>query len=747
MAKKIIAKILIYSSIFLLLSLTEKLIGMFGLCVGILFALFYCKENLFIILPTYAFSALLINFSLDYLICVSAVVLVVFLGALFHYKSGKKVLLLENSILIIVSQIPVMIFFTQTLSALALTVIGVVISVAFHYISVIVFYPVLIRGLRYRISAKEYFAAALLIIVLSIGLTSITIFNVRIYYFLATAAIIFLSNIDKKQLMPLACALGIGATIATSDQSFTAVTCILSLICLSLSSTKTYLRALGMIFIYITINYFLLESFDIISSIPALVGCLTAGLIPQKLYNRLSDIKQSYQQKFALRTVVNRDREEIGKKLNKISSAFYEMQKLLASENPVEETPETLTYAVCQGCCFTCPRYARCRDKMGDTATPVSKLVLSALDNGKATLLDAGISLGENCTKLSRLISLANDTVKQYRKMQERKSGIEQGKEMVVSQLGGVSELLNELSMSLSSTLTFDTELEKKLIEDLGYANIIATDAVIYTDNDIPKEVNLIVRESDVDKAALPKILSDVVGINMEELNRVKAVKGMVSLNYCIAPRYKILYGESIVSKEGRHCGDTRQAVKIAPSKIMFVLSDGMGTGADAHDTSSHMIMLIETFYKAGFSHKAIFSCVSRLLSLRKREDFSALDLAVVDLENGDVDFIKQGGRESYILSDKKLETIQGSALPLGIVEDAEPFIERRRLKNDDILIMLSDGITDTMSSEDFATLLCSGDFSKNPQDIAEAITADTIRLSSDHVDDMTAMVIRIVHK
>ncbi|NCA92029.1 hypothetical protein EOM82_02100, partial [bacterium] len=212
MAKKIIAKILIYSIFFLLLCLTEKFLGVFGFCVGLLFALFYCKENLFIILPIYAFAALLINFSITYLICVSAVILVIFLVALFHYKSGKKVALLENSILIIVSQIPVMVFFTHTLSALTLTVIGVVISVAFHYISVIVFYPVLIRGLRYRISAKEYFAAALVIIATSIGLTSVTIFKVRIYYYLATAAIIFLSNIDKKQLMPLACALGIGAT-------------------------------------------------------------------------------------------------------------------------------------------------------------------------------------------------------------------------------------------------------------------------------------------------------------------------------------------------------------------------------------------------------------------------------------------------------------------------------------------------------------------------------------------------------
>lgn len=742
---KLIVKIILYTAVFLLLSLTEKFLGLFGFSIGLLFALFYCKENLFVILPAYIFSCLIISFSIPYLICVASVVFIVTIVAFLHYKIKRKVYILENSILLVLCQAPIIVFYSQNLNLIILSVIGMVVAIIFHYICIIIFYPILIRSLKYRLSSKEYLAGAIFIVILSIGIKTVNMFNISIYYFVATFAILVFSNLDKTHLLALSCALGIGGTIATNDLQFTAIVCIMALICLSLSKLPTYLRSIGVIFGFVITSYFLTSTFSLYLLIPPLLGCLIPACIPQKLYKRLCDSKQSYQQKFALRTVVNRDREDISKRLIGISSAFNEMQQLLLNENPSDDSPESLVTAVCENCCFTCPRYARCRDKMGDTAPAISQIVLSALDNGKATLLDSGITLGENCTKLSRVISCANDLVKQYRKMQERKSGIEQGKEMVVAQLGGVSELLLELAQSLNNNLTFDTDLERKLIEELGYANIIASDAVIYTNNDLPKEITLVVRESDADKKALPKIVSDTVCYNMEECSRTKTVKDMISLNYTLSSRFKVLYGESVVSKEMR-CGDTRQAIKIGTNKIMFILSDGMGTGISAYNTSSHILMLIETFYKAGFSHKVIFSCVSRLLSLRRKEDFSALDLAVIDTQSGEVDFIKQGGRESYIISDKKLEIIEGDTLPLGIIEDAEPLIERRRLKNNDCLVLVSDGITDVMNANDFATLLSSF-ASNNPQDIAEGITINTQRLSSGHCDDMTAMVIRLVLK
>lgn len=745
MTLKYILKTIIFTALFLIISLTEKFLGLFGFGIALLFSLFYCKQNIFILLPAYALSSLLISFSFPLLISVSCVVLIIAVASIVHFKTKKKITILENSILLLLSCIPFVVLSSHSIDNLIISAVSMLVAIIFHYTCIIVFYPMLIRGLKYRLSAKEYLGGAILLAVLSIGLSSVSLFGVTIFYFVATLCILFFSNLDKSHLIFLSCAMGIGGTIATNSLNATAIVCIISLACLALSNFPTFVRSIAVFVSFVITSYFLTDNFDLFALIPPFVGCLIPACLPQKIYNRIFDSRQTYQQKFALRTIVNRDREDISKRLAGVSSAFNEMQKLLLSESPLSDTPESLVNAVCDSCCGVCPRYGRCRDKMGGTANAISQLVMSALDNGKATLLDAGITLGENCTKLSRVITCANDQVKQFRKHQERKNGIEQGKEMVVSQLGGVSDLLQDLSQSLKCNLTFDTNLEKKLIEELGYANIIASDVVIYTSNDVPKEVTLVLRESDTDKPALPKIISDTICYNMVEYSRTKTVKDMVSINFTLAPRFKVLYGESSVSKETR-CGDTRQAIKIGVNKIMFILSDGMGTGKNAENTSSHILMLIETFYKAGFNHKVIFSCVSRLLALRKKEDFSALDLAIIDTQSGDVDFIKQGGRESYIVSDKSMEIIEGGTLPLGIIEDAEPLIERRRLKNNDYLILVSDGITDIMNAEDFATLL-SNNNSNNPQDIAENITENTLRLCNGHSDDMTAMVIRLVQK
>ena len=175
----------------------------------------------------------------------------------------------------------------------------------------------------------------------------------------------------------------------------------------------------------------------------------------------------------------------------------------------------------------------------------------------------------------------------------------------------------------------------------------------------------------------------------------------------------------------------------------MFVLSDGMGTGTQAEKTAETAAHLIESFYKAGFDHKTVFGCASRLLSLRKNEDFSALDIMVADTRNGEFDFIKQGGRESYIISDGAMETIDGGTLPLGIIEDAEPLVVHKKLKGGDFIIMISDGVADRLSYADMTELLAHVK-SLNPQIIADAITFEAHNRPG-KADDMTAIVVRVV--
>lgn len=742
MVKKAVIKYIVYFLLFALLALTEKTLALHGFCVSFLFALFYCREKIYIILPTFVGALFAVNFSILNVIIASVAVVICVVSFIVHYKKHLKFFVFETAVYTLFSLVPLMAFTLNDPFSIAITALSVVISLIFHYPAIIGCYPMLVRGIKYRFNSNEKFSLGIILCLLGIGLAAFTPFDINVFYFAFALCLTFARTFERKAVAAIGLCLGLGAAIGVGSPEPLAYAAVMSLACYATSKLHPSICAMAIVFSFCAFAYFINGKLVLLTVIPLAVGCIPPLLIPRKTVKKILASRQGYQERFALRTVVNRDREELANKLKSLSSAFNEMQNLLINERPSEENPESIVRAVCEASCVVCPKLRRCSTAIGDIAQSVRKLVLASLDNGKATLLDAGMGLSENCVKLNFLINLTNDCVKEYNKNLERRSGIEQGKEMVISQLCGTALLLDSLARSVNVNLTFDAEPEKNLIEKLARANVIATDVCFYADGE-ESEVTLVVRESDVDKPCIAEIVGLATGFPMIEYSRSRDVSGMASLRFARAPIYKVIYGEAVSSKENR-CGDTRQAVKIGLHKIMFILSDGMGTGPRAHDTASRIIKLIETFYKAGFDHKTVFSNVARLLALRDKEDFSALDVCVVDTQNATIDFIKQGGRESWIFSDTGSELIDGGTLPMGIIDDSEPLIARRRLKLDSLVILMSDGVADAYNGGTLSELIKKTPCN-NPQTAADAVLNDAIRLAGGKTDDMTVIALRLI--
>ena len=327
-----------------------------------------------------------------------------------------------------------------------------------------------------------------------------------------------------------------------------------------------------------------------------------------------------------------------------------------------------------------------------------------------------------------------------YKKLSQNRSGLAQGKEMVIAELSGTADILGAMASEIRTGFGFDTVKEARIKELLGYAGILVSDVAIYGSGN--EGVTLVVRKKDAAKKEIKEVLSSVVGEELTESEKTDGVGGTVNLTFRQAPSYGLLYGESSFSAQGE-CGDSRQTVKLSYDKIMFILSDGMGTGAAAEETADSAVKLIKSFYLAGFDHKTVFGCVAKLLSLRKKEDFSALDVVICDTQTGEFDFIKQGGRESYVVSGGNVEVIEGCSLPLGIIEESDPQVVHRRMRGGDTVIVISDGIADRLNYNDVTELL-SEIKTTNPQVIAEKVTAAAAQKEGNK-DDMTAIVIRLV--
>jgi stage II sporulation protein E len=170
-----------------------------------------------------------------------------------------------------------------------------------------------------------------------------------------------------------------------------------------------------------------------------------------------------------------------------------------------------------------------------------------------------------------------------------------------------------------------------------------------------------------------------------------------------------------------------------------------MGSGSVAHTISSASLSLIESFYKAGLKSQLILSTVNKLLAINTEDTFAALDTVIIDLKNCSADFIKYGAPYGFIVGDNGVKIVEGSSLPLGIIEDLKPSVCTTELNDGDIVVLFTDGISDAFSSSSEVVDFLRSVPAKNPQTLADQILERALNLSCGHKnDDMTVLAVRI---
>ena len=179
---------------------------------------------------------------------------------------------------------------------------------------------------------------------------------------------------------------------------------------------------------------------------------------------------------------------------------------------------------------------------------------------------------------------------------------------------------------------------------------------------------------------------------------------------------------------------------------MIIALSDGMGSGEKACGDSERVIELLERFLEAGFSKSMAVEMINSTLVVRAEEqNMSTLDICDIDLYDGTVEFLKAGASYTFIKRDDYVEPVFSAALPLGIFYQMDTEIQTRRLQEGDYIIMLSDGVLDSITEEEKVQLM-RGFISKmnitGPQELANRILQFAIGQSGGQIrDDMTVLV------
>jgi stage II sporulation protein E len=211
----------------------------------------------------------------------------------------------------------------------------------------------------------------------------------------------------------------------------------------------------------------------------------------------------------------------------------------------------------------------------------------------------------------------------------------------------------------------------------------------------------------------------------------------------------KLEMGFASVAKNDQDLsGDSHAVLHLPQGKTALILSDGMGTGGEAHQESAMAVHFLEKLLAAGFElDVAVKTANAMLLVKSPGEIFSTIDMAVFDSYTGEMDFLKVGAAPSYVKRVREVATIQCSSATIGMVEPLEIQPMTMQLRAGDVFVLISDGIYDAslQNREEWVANYLRCLASNDPKVIATKLLSEARKKAGkQQQDDMTVIAGRI---
>ena len=193
-------------------------------------------------------------------------------------------------------------------------------------------------------------------------------------------------------------------------------------------------------------------------------------------------------------------------------------------------------------------------------------------------------------------------------------------------------------------------------------------------------------------------------------------------------------------------CGDSGLSEKLPGGRMLFALSDGMGTGQDARMMSDRALSNVKTIFSAPLPGNEAMKCVNLLTQEKDRH--ATMDICLMDLVTGRTEFIKNGAEPSWIIGRGKVQRIEGEALPVGVLPCAPSARKTAVLSPGDKVFMATDGLLCALGGADEAeALLVENQFSP-PSDLCARIIKTAKKAPAEkQKDDMSVLCIKIAGK
>lgn len=324
------------------------------------------------------------------------------------------------------------------------------------------------------------------------------------------------------------------------------------------------------------------------------------------------------------------------------------------------------------------------------------------------------------------------------------------------AQLDGVSKAIDNIVLDLKKDLNENNKYnveKQQILELLEQKNIKLDEISIKQQKNNRYIVDVYPKYDEIEEQDIQKIEDILSNILKEKMILNENNSNDHILNFLSDDRYVLGLGLAKATKnKNLVSGDSILHLRLKDGKYLLAISDGMGSGPEARKSSQIAVKMLERLLSSGFDRDTSIELINTTILNTNEDIFATLDIAIVDLYAGNIEFIKTGACPTYIKNSKKVQIIKSLDLPAGILKQISSTIYDRDIDNNDIMLMCSDGILDSnveyKNKELWIKYLLEDIETDNTQKIADLVLNESIDNNFGTVkDDMSIIVCKFIKK
>lgn len=477
--------------------------------------------------------------------------------------------------------------------------------------------------------------------------------------------------------------------------------------------------------------------------VDTVVACVLFIAIPDKVYSaaigsttatktdsKIADIAAS-RLNFAATTIA-----DVKKSIEQVSKAL-------------EKTAESndICTMVCDEVCYNCKNNLYCWEKDFDKTFDQFHLLSNAIEIKKTITLEDIPQNMCSCYRKPAIIDSFNSCYAQKNHENFAVSKIKDMRGILFEQFGAMEDMLNEISAEISSGKQLDQYLSKEVTSFLYDFGAKSPEACVFYDNFNRIYIEVFYHgDLKLTKEEISLELSDITDRTLD-IPEISTIDGINKLTVMEKTYYDVeIKSAQKPCVDGEPSGDTSDYFFDGRGNAYFIISDGMGTGKYAAVDSRLTVNLLIRLLKAGIGYNAAVKLInSSVIAKSHDESFATMDICCVNLYTGRLDILKLGSSVTFVKSENKITHYNTISMPLGILHD--PIIDKMGtvLKENDAVVMISDGISehiypfikDNLQSSVF-----------NPSNLAESVVKKIEEVDSkSRRDDVSIIAFKLIKK